>query len=98
MDTLTRNGLLARRLGLAFSISALPIAGFFIWLKIKYGIAYIGPIPALAFWVVPTFAGMWLVLWRQPIGSRRLWHLGVCTAAAAISVLALSFAHVMGLK
>ena len=73
-------------------------AGFYSWLEVKHGTSYVGPVPPLMFWLVPTFAGIWHRLWRPLIGPRRLWILGVCTPGAAISVLALSVARGMGIE
>ena len=46
-------------------VLSLPILAFFLWLKLARGISFVGPVPALAFWLLPMCAGQWLVLWER---------------------------------
>ena len=49
MATMETEGALVRRLAVALSVAPLLVCGFFVWLKLARGVAYIGPIPTFAF-------------------------------------------------
>ena len=44
-----------RRLAVTLAVAALLLCGLFVWLKIARGVAYIGPVPTFAFWILPRF-------------------------------------------
>jgi len=77
-----------RRLGVALSAVGLLLAGFFMWMKLTRGVAYIGPVPTPAFWLLPTLAGCWLAIWPQR--RKAAPHVRILAVATAVVLIALA--------
>jgi len=99
MATMETEGALVRRLAVALSVAALLVCGFFVWLKLARGVAYIGPVPTSAFWILPSFAGLWLAIWPQRRkASRHVRVLALATAVVLVVVVGLSVLHSANLE
>jgi len=81
------------RIAVVLAVVGMLLSGLFLWLKLARGVAYIGPVPTLAFWILPTFASLWLATWPQRRkASRHVRVLAVATVVVLVAVAAL-FVH-----
>jgi len=72
----------------------LLLCGIFMWMKLARGVAYVGPVPTPAFWLLPTLAGCWLSLWPQRRkATPHIRILAVATTVVLIALVCLSVLH-----
>jgi hypothetical protein len=80
-------GVPLRRLAGVLSVISLVLCGLFVWLRFARGVAYVGPVPTFAFWMLPGIAGSWLAAWPQRRTPRGQVGLLAATTAFVLTVL-----------
>lgn len=86
-------GALLRTLTVVLCVASLPLCGLFLWLHAR-GVDYVGPVPTLALWTVPSFAGSWLVMWPQRRkATPHIRVLALVTAVVLVVLVVLSVRH-----
>jgi len=61
------------------------LCGFFLWLEFACGIAYLGHVPTVAFYLLPCLAGCWFALWPQRCRARP--YIRVLALATAVELV-----------